>query len=89
MPKDLAYVGVSAGAHSRVASRTPQGFLVSPQQARDVVWRSQRLSWKHEWEYFADSRYYYVNDTFLGKGANHAYRVGVRVDGRTGGIVDR
>lgn len=67
----------------------PAGFAVTPAQAHSVVWKSRVLSLKHVWHIYADSRFYYVHDTFLGDSPRRALKQGVRVDGQSGAIVDR
>ena len=72
---------------STVAS--PTGFRVSPSRAYVIARDSRRLSLKHIWHIYADSRYYYVHDTFLGSGATRARATGLRIDGLTGEILLR
>ncbi len=67
----------------------PDGFTVSPSRAYSAVWDSRALSLKHVWHIYADSRYYYVHDTFLGDSPRRALAQGVRIDGQTGEIVRR
>jgi hypothetical protein len=67
----------------------PSGFTVTPAQAASAVRKSGALSLKHVWHVYADSGYYYVQDTFLGDGPHRAFAQGVRIDGRTGEIVRR
>jgi len=67
----------------------PAGFTVSPLQAYSTVSDSRALTLKHVWHLYADSRYYYVHDTFLGDSPRRAFAQGVRLDGRSGEIVKR
>lgn len=68
----------------------PSGFSVTPAQAFSIIARTPwTLSLKHDWDIYADSRYYYVHDTFLSDSQRRAFKQGVRVDGRTGKIVNR
>lgn len=67
----------------------PVGFRVTPKEACETIAESNALSLKHVWHIYADSRYYYVHDIFLGDGARRAHKQGVRIDGRTGKIVRR
>lgn len=67
----------------------PAGFMVSPAQAYAAVWDARVLSLKHDWNLYADSRYYYVHDAFFGESARRAFIQGVRIDGQTGKIVRR
>jgi hypothetical protein len=65
----------------------PEGFKVTPRQAFAIVGKSHARSLKHVWHLYADSRYYYVHDTFLGDSPRRVFKQGVRIDGRTGEIV--
>ena len=67
----------------------PAGFGITPAKAYSVVFDSRALSLKHIWYVYADSRYYYVHDTFLGDSPRRAFAQGVRIDGQTGEIVRR
>lgn len=67
----------------------PEGFGITPAQAHEVAWAAGALSLKHCWAIYADSRDYYVDDTFFGSGPWQASRRGVRIDGQTGEIVKR
>jgi hypothetical protein len=67
----------------------PAGFTISPAQAHNIVREAQILSLKHHWSIYADSQNYYVHDTFLGDSPREAFRHGVRVDGKTGAILNR
>jgi hypothetical protein len=67
----------------------PSGFTVTPAQAISAARGSGALSLKHVWHVYADSRYYYVHDTFFGDGLRRALAQGVRIDGKTGEIVSR
>jgi hypothetical protein len=67
----------------------PSGFSVTPAQALAAVRDSGTLSLKHYWYVYADSRYYYIDDAFLGSNARTAYQRGRRVDGQTGEFVPR
>ena len=77
----------SGAPPSTVAS--PTGFRVSPSRAYAIARDSRRLSLKHIWHIYADSRYYYVHDAFLGSGATRARKTGLRIDGLTGKILLR
>lgn len=88
-PEDLHYLGPCGVSPSNPVLSTPQGFRVTPQDACNTVKRSRRLPLKHAWACYADSRYYYVHNAFWGTGAREALRIGVRIDGQTGKIVDR
>lgn len=65
------------------------GFAITPSKAYSVVFDLRALSLKHVWHIYADSRYYYVHDAFLGDSPRRAYAQGVRIDGQTGEIVRR
>ena len=67
----------------------PRGFAVTPAQAYVAVRESRRLSLKHDWRLYADSRYYYVDDAFTKTSARTAKRRGLRINGQTGEIEDR
>lgn len=67
----------------------PYGFTVSPLQAYSAIWDSRALSMKHVCHIYADSRYYYIHDTFLGDSPRRALAQGVRIDGQTGEIAGR
>jgi hypothetical protein len=67
----------------------PPGFTITPTQAVAAARDSRLISLKHISHIYADSRYYYVHDTFLGDSPRRAYVQGVRVDGQTGEIVRR
>ena len=67
----------------------PAGFTVTPAQALATVRDSGTLSLKHYWYVYADSRYYYIDDAFLGSNARTAYHRGRRVDGQTSEFVPR
>ena len=67
----------------------PAGFNITPYVAHEIVWDSKKLSLKHVWACYADSRYYYFTDTFFGTSKSRAYKVGVRVDGVSGLIIPR
>jgi len=67
----------------------PPGFLITPAQAYSAAWDARALSLKHTWYVYADSRYYYVHDIFLGATPHRAYVQGVRIDGQTREIVKR
>ena len=67
----------------------PAGFSVTPAHALAVTRSSRMLSQKHIWHIYADSRYYYVHDTFLSESPKRVYAQGVRIDGQTGEIVRR
>ncbi len=47
------------------------------------------LSLKHIWHIYADAKYYYVHDSFLGSNSSLAKRHGVIIDGQTGEILNR
>ncbi len=68
---------------------TPAGFAISPSEAYSVAWDSRALSWKHIWHIYADSRFYYVHDIFLGDSPRRVFVQGLRIDGRIGGIANR
>lgn len=87
-PQDVRAVWTQPAAPSAHLA-APPGFMVSPARAHSAVWDSRALSLKHNWHIYADSRYYYVHDTFLGDGARRAFAQGIRVDGQTGEIVRR
>ena len=67
----------------------PPGFTVTPAQAFKVARDSDMISLKHHWHLYADARYYYVHDVFLGSSVRRAYDQGVRINGRTGQIERR
>jgi hypothetical protein len=67
----------------------PAGFVITPSKAYSVVLDSRALSLKHVWHIYADSRFYYVHDAFLGDSPHQAYAQGVRIDGQSGEIVRR
>jgi len=87
-PRDVQAVWMQSGAPPADLP-APAGFAVSPSQAYSTVWDSRRLSLKHVWHIYADSRYYYVHDIFLGDSPGWALALGVRVDGQTGKIAKR
>lgn len=66
--------------------RTPEGFCISPLDARRIAMSSRRLSPKVVWHYYADTENYYVVDGFFGSKAHNAPRSGVIIDGCTGQI---
>lgn len=88
VPRDVRAVWTEK-APPPVDLAAPAGFSVTPVRAYFVVLDSRSLSMKHAWHVYADSRYYYVHDTFLGDSPGRAYAQGVRVDGQTGEIVGR
>lgn len=67
---------------------TPHGFLISPAKAEEIVRTTKRLSLKHRYHIYADDRFYYVCDAFLGSSGSFAARQGVKVDGRTGEVIE-
>jgi hypothetical protein len=64
----------------------PAGFTVTPRQAYDMIREANMLSLKHVWHLYADSRYYYIHDVFLGSSAKLVRAEGVRINGQTGEI---
>jgi hypothetical protein len=88
VPRDLQAVWTEkAPPPADIAA--PAGFAITPSKAYSVVFDSRALSLKHVWHVYADSRYYYVHDAFLGDSPRRAFAQGVRVDGQTGEIVRR
>ncbi len=87
-PRDLRAVWMEKTAPPADLA-APTGFVVTPSKAYSVVLDSRALSMKHVWHVYADSRYYYVHDTFLGDSPSRAYAQGVGIDGQTGEIVKR
>jgi hypothetical protein len=67
----------------------PAGFTVTPARAYARAYESDMISLKHDWYIYADSRYYYVHDVYLGSSVRRAFNQGVRIDGQTGEIVRR
>ncbi len=68
----------------------PKGFKITPFEAFEIVKQKPwSLSLKHVWHIYADSRYYYVHDAFLGSNSSLAKRQGVKIDGQTGEILNR
>ena len=67
----------------------PAGFSITPARALGVARGSGLLSSRNESYIYADSEYYYVQDTFFGKAPYQALIHGVRVDGKTGKIAGR
>ena len=65
---------------------TPHGFTVSPLEAFRIAQESGRLSLKHHWHIYSDTKFYYIHDTFLGDGTRRAFKQGLRIDGKTGKI---
>jgi len=80
----------TGGSHETLlVSRAPEGFTVSPAEADTIVRQSKILPMKVVYHIYADAQFYYVCDGFFGSGSHAAYRRGVRVDGRTGKIIER
>jgi hypothetical protein len=74
------------GAWPAKSLAAPAGFTLTPYQAYEITRESRSLSLKHRWDLYADSRYYYVHDTFLGDSPKEAHKYGLCIDGRTGKI---
>lgn len=64
----------------------PAGFTITPYQAYEITRENKSRSLKHQWHLYADSRYYYVHDTFLGDSPKEVHRYGLCIDGETGKI---
>lgn len=88
IPQDLKPVWTQTGKPAAGAA-APYLFKVTPLEAFLIARESRGLSWKHHWHLYADSKYYYVHDIFLGDGPRRAFRQGLRIDGKTGEIQSR
>jgi hypothetical protein len=86
--ESVSPVWTERGAPSSAVA-LPPGFRISPARAYAIARESRRISLKHIWHIYADSRFYYVHDTFLGSGPRQARATGLRIDGQTGEIVPR
>jgi hypothetical protein len=66
-----------------VSARAPDGFKITPHDAQVIAEKElgMRKTIQH---IYADSKYYYIVDGFLGSNASKAAKTGYRVDGRTG-----
>ena len=60
---------------------------VTPAPAYARAYESDMISLKHDWYIYADSRYDYAHDVYLGSSIGRAHNQGVRIDGQTGWIV--
>ena len=68
----------------------PNGFKITPSETFEIVRNKPwALSMKHIWHIYADSKYYYVHDSCLGSNSSLAKRYGVKIDGKTGKILNR
>ena len=65
----------------------PAGFTITPYQAFEITRKGFHRSLKHQWHLYADSKYYYVHDAFLGDSPKEVHKYGMRIDGRTGKVV--
>lgn len=88
MPRQFQAVWTQPGSPPAELA-APVGFTISPAQAHNIVREARILSLKHQWSIYADSRNYYVHDTFLGDSPREAFRHGARIDGKTGAILKR
>ena len=88
VPQDLKPVWTQTGKPAAGAT-APHSLKVTPSEAFEIARESRGLSWKHHWHLYADSKYYYVHDIFLGDGPRRAFRQGLRIDGKTGEIQSR
>jgi hypothetical protein len=88
MPRQFQAVWTQPGSPP-VELAAPAGFTISPAQAYDAVHAARIFSLKHQWSIYADAQNYYVHDTFLGDSPREAFRHGVRIDGKTGTILNR
>jgi hypothetical protein len=85
VPRGIKPVWTHAGQPSSETAAPPQ-FRVTPVEAFRIARESRQLSLKHHWHLYADSKFYYIHDTFLGDGPHRAFKYGLRIDGRTGAI---
>lgn len=76
------------GMENLESLKTPQGFAITPWEADQMVRSSRRLSLKHVYHLYADDRYYYVLDGYLGSNSFKAISGGIKMDGQSGRILD-
>ena len=67
----------------------PNDFKITPYQAYQRIGSQRLLALKHVWHVYADSKFYYVHDAFLGSNSSMAKKYGVKIDGQTGKIMNR
>lgn len=86
IPSDFRSVWTQSGSPPENLP-TPSGFSISPAEAFRIAQESRRLSLKHVWHLYSDSDFYYIHDTFLGDGSRRAFTQGLRINGRSGTII--
>ena len=81
----VAYIGNSNEVQS---APTPNGFSISPAEAKEIV-QKHRGPKKTIDDYYADDGAYYVVDGFAGSKPQNARDFGIKINGTTGEIFDR
>ena len=86
--KGMLRVDYLGDTNEVVDKPTPEGFIISPLEAADIVGQHQGRK-KTVDDFYADEQFYYVCEGYSGSIPQTAIDEGLKINGKTGEIYDR